>query len=177
VQTRDVTVLAVTVIGADRPGIIAAVAAALADVGGNIEDSSMTILRGRFAMTLIVNVPADARATHDAVAPVAERLGLGVTVAEAAGAEPAAAAAAHAVLSVHGADHPGILSAVMAVVAGHGGNVTDLTTRLTGELYVIVADIDLRDLADLPALDADLRIIADELGVEAVIRPADPDVL
>jgi glycine cleavage system transcriptional repressor len=45
-----VTVIAVTLIGSDRPGIIAAVAAALADVGGNIEDSSMRILRGRFAM-------------------------------------------------------------------------------------------------------------------------------
>jgi glycine cleavage system transcriptional repressor len=81
------------------------------------------------------------------------------------------------VLSVHGADHPGIVSALTAVVAGHGGNITDLTTRLAGDLYVVVADIDLRDLADVPALDADIRIVADELGVDAVLRPADPDVL
>jgi len=170
-------VIAVTLIGSDRPGIVAAVAAALADVGGNIEDSSMTILRGRFAMTLVVNVPVDAVATHAALAPVTARLGLGLTVVEVGPAEPPWPVGAHAVLSVHGADHPGILSAIMAVVAGHGGNVTDLTTRLTGEMYVVVADIDVADLADIPALDADLRLVADELGVDAVLRPADPDVL
>jgi predicted amino acid-binding ACT domain protein len=42
-----VPTLAVTVIGADRPGIIAAVAAALADVDGTIEHTSMSTLRGR----------------------------------------------------------------------------------------------------------------------------------
>jgi glycine cleavage system transcriptional repressor len=172
-----VTALAVTVIGDDRPGIIAAVTAALADVGGNIEDSSMTILRGRFAMTLIVDAPADAATTHAVVEPVAARLGLIATVAEVGPETAAAPAGAHVVLSVHGADHPGIVSALTAVVAGHGGNITDLTTRLAGDLYVVVADIDLRDLADVPALDADIRIVADELGVDAVLRPADPDVL
>ncbi len=52
--------LAVTVLGHDRPGIIADVTGVLADLGGNLEDSSMTRLRGHFAMTLVVRtqVPA-----------------------------------------------------------------------------------------------------------------------
>jgi predicted amino acid-binding ACT domain protein len=79
---------------------------------------------------------------------------------------------ARAQLLVHGTDQLGNLSAVMAVVAGHGGNVADLTTRLTSAVYVVVTDIDLRDLADLLALDADLHIVANELGVDAVIRRA-----
>ena len=47
------TLLAITVIGHDRPGIIADVTAGLADLGINLEDSSMTLLRGHFAMTLV----------------------------------------------------------------------------------------------------------------------------
>ena len=47
------THLAITVLGHDRPGIIAQAADALADSGMNLEDSSMTLLRGHFAMTLI----------------------------------------------------------------------------------------------------------------------------
>ena len=39
--------LAVTVLGHDRPGIIAEVTGALAALGGNLEDSSMTLLRGQ----------------------------------------------------------------------------------------------------------------------------------
>ena len=39
--------VAVTAIGADRPGIVAAVTGVLVEHGANIEDSSMTILRGK----------------------------------------------------------------------------------------------------------------------------------
>jgi glycine cleavage system transcriptional repressor len=46
---------AVTAIGADRPGIVAAVSNVLLDHEGNIEDSQMTILCGRFTMMLIVS--------------------------------------------------------------------------------------------------------------------------
>ena len=45
--------LAITVIGPDRTGIIADVSEALAGVGANLSDSTMTRLRGHFAMTLI----------------------------------------------------------------------------------------------------------------------------
>ena len=46
--------LAVSAVGLDRPGIIAGVAERLAAHGANITDSRMAILRGHFAMTLIV---------------------------------------------------------------------------------------------------------------------------
>ena len=45
--------LAITVVGHDRPGIIAQTAEVLSEHGMNLEDSSMTLLRGHFAMTLI----------------------------------------------------------------------------------------------------------------------------
>ena len=48
-----VTELAITVVGRDRPGIIADVSAILAGIGFNLTDSTMTLLRGHFAMTLI----------------------------------------------------------------------------------------------------------------------------
>ena len=47
------SLLAVTLIGHDRPGIIAEVTAGLADLGLNIEDTTMTLLRGHFAMMLV----------------------------------------------------------------------------------------------------------------------------
>ena len=47
----------ITAVGKDRPGIVAGVTEVLFDLGGNIEDSSMTILAGEFAMILIVSLP------------------------------------------------------------------------------------------------------------------------
>ena len=47
------TLHAITVLGHDRPGIIAETTGILGSLGLNLEDSSMTLLRGHFAMTLI----------------------------------------------------------------------------------------------------------------------------
>jgi glycine cleavage system transcriptional repressor len=41
--------LAVTVIGRDQPGVVAGVTDMLAELEGNLEDSTATILRGHFA--------------------------------------------------------------------------------------------------------------------------------
>ncbi len=53
---------ALTAVGADRPGIVAAVTGVLLDLGVNLEDTSMTILRGQFAMMLVVDAPPDVAA-------------------------------------------------------------------------------------------------------------------
>ena len=54
---RRMPEFAVTAIGRDRPGIVAAISKALLDLNGNIEDSQMSILRGHFAVMLIVKLP------------------------------------------------------------------------------------------------------------------------
>ena len=168
--------LAVTVLGHDRPGIIADVTGVLAELGGNLEDSSMTLLRGHFAWTLVVAVDA-------APGDVAERLarltaeGLVVSVLPVPDESQAAVAGALWVLSVHGADRPGIVSGLTGVVATAGGNITDLTTRLGSGLYVLVAEVALPLGTDLDALGARIRAAAERLGVRATFAPADTDVL
>ena len=51
-------IIAITITGKDRPGIIAALTAAVFKVGGNLEDASMTILEGEFAMIVLVELKA-----------------------------------------------------------------------------------------------------------------------
>ena len=46
----------ITVLGADRPGIVAAVAGALSERSANILDISQTILQGIFTMTMLVDL-------------------------------------------------------------------------------------------------------------------------
>lgn len=52
----DQTRIVVTVLGADRSGIVAAVATKLAENNGNIVDISQTILGGIFTMTMLVDL-------------------------------------------------------------------------------------------------------------------------
>ncbi|HEU4948744.1 MAG TPA: ACT domain-containing protein [Kribbella sp.] len=165
--------LAVTVIGPDRPGIIADVTEALAGVGVNLEDSTMTLLRGHFAMMLVCSGPADA--VQQALEPLEGELV--ITVRDVGPEVAHAPVGAPYILSVHGADRPGIVSAVTRVVASVGGNVTDLSTRLSGALYVLTAEVELPASADLELLQNALEVTADELGVGVTLRPAESDEL
>ena len=155
---------AVTVLGHDRPGIIAETTAGLAELGLNIEDSTMTLLRGHFAMMLLCRGAVDASAIDVSVRPVADDVAPG-------------AGGTSWVLTVHGGDRPGIVSEVVGQVASAGGNITDLTTRLAGDLYLLVAELDLPVGADVSAVEGAIRAAAERVGVTATHRAAEADEL
>lgn len=171
------TLLAITVLGHDRPGIIAGTTDRIAGLGLNLEDSTMTLLRGHFAMTLVCAGDASATGVEEALAPLAADGSLTVTVRELPAEQPHAPVGTQWVLTVHGGDRPGIVSAVIGEVAAVGGNVTDLTTRLAGELYLLIAELDLPAAVDTDALAVALRSVADQLGVGVTLRPAESDEL
>jgi glycine cleavage system transcriptional repressor len=169
---RRVPELAITVIGPDRTGIVADVAEALAGVGANLTDSTMTRLRGHFAMTLICTGPGRPEAEQ----ALKSLDGVTTTVREVAPEASAGAGGESWLVSVHGADRLGIVAAVTRVVAGSEGNITDLSTRLSGTLYVLIAEV------DLPAGAGDelaerLAVAASELGVEVTLRRAESEIL
>ena len=171
------TLHAITVLGHDRPGIIAEATDKLAGLGLNLEDSSMTLLRGHFAMTLICAGDVTASDIESALVPLTSDGSLTVTVREVPEERSGTGDGSAWVLSVHGGDRPGIVSAVAEVLAHAGGNITDLTTRLAGDLYLLIAEVDLPAGADADAVSAELGLIADQLGVGATLRPADTDEL
>nr|WP_232531443.1 ACT domain-containing protein [Microlunatus antarcticus] len=172
--------MAVTVVGHDRPGIIAAAADALATCGMNLEDSSMTLLRGHFAMTLVCAGDAAVEAVRAALEPLSAS-GLDVAVREVVPDPDVPAAVATHLVTVYGADRLGIVARLVGVVSEAGGNVTDLTTRLSGELYVLLAEVALPVGAapgtDVDALRAHLEEVASDLGVEVTLRSVENDEL
>ena len=173
------TLHAITVLGHDRPGIIAETTGILGSLGLNLEDSSMTLLRGHFAMTLISAGAVELVAVEQALAPLAADGALTVSVREVPGEKVSheALAATSWVLSVHGGDRPGIVSSVVSKVAAVGGNITDLTTRLAGDLYVLVAEVDLPEQVDVDDLRRSLNDSAAELGVGVSLHEVEADDL
>lgn len=167
--------LAVTAIGVDQPGIIARVTGVLYEHGGNLTDSSMTILGGHFAIMLLVDCGADPAELEAALADATADLGLIVRVAE-VGEGHESAPATH-VLTVYGTDRPGIVHAASRALAEAGVNVTDLTTQLLGgeqPVYACVMEIALSDATDEEALAAFVR---DAVGVEVSVHPVDVETL
>jgi glycine cleavage system transcriptional repressor len=171
-----VTSLAITVVGHDRPGIIAQAAEVLSQCGMNLEDSSMTLLRGHFAMTLICAGEADAVQVEAALQPLVNG-SLDVTVREVPEEPDLAPLGSAYLVTVHGADRLGIVARLASVIAQAGGNITDLTTRLSGALYLLLAEVDLPSSTDVDALQARLAEVSAELGVETSMRLIENDQL
>ena len=170
------TSLAITVVGHDRPGIIAQAAKVLSQCGMNLEDSSMTLLRGHFAMTLICAGEADADQVEAALQPLVKD-SLDVTVREVPEEPDLPPLGSTYLVTVHGADRLGIVARLASVIAQAGGNITDLTTRLSGTLYVLLAEVDLPRSADVATLQAQLREVSTELGVDTSMRLIENDEL
>ena len=168
---------AITVLGHDRPGIIAETTARIAELGLNLEDSSMTRLRGHFAMTLVCAGDAARGDIESALAGLTADGSLTVTVREVSQQDATSDGGTPYLLTVHGGDRPGIVSSIASQVAAVGGNITDLTTRLAGDLYVLLAEVDLPPGADVPALQAALAQASGELGVDTTLRPVENDEL
>ncbi|WP_203337030.1 glycine cleavage system protein R [Nocardioides limicola] len=171
------TLHAITVLGHDRPGIIAETTEALAGLGLNIEDSTMTLLRGHFAMMLICSGEATGAAVSEALRPLTGDGSLDVSVREVPVEEAKATEGTSWVLTVHGGDRPGIVSTITGVVASAGGNITDLTTRLAGDLYLLIAEVDLPRDGDVAAIRSTVAAAADGLGVRVTWHEAEADEL
>ena len=99
----------------------------------NLEDSSMTLLRGHFAMTLICAGEAGAAELEPALVGDRGRLAGGERTRGAGGARTRRRSASTYLVTVHGADRLGIVARLAGTLADAGGNITDLTTRLTGD--------------------------------------------
>lgn len=175
--------VAVTAVGADQPGIVAAVTGVLMHHGCNLEDTSMTILRGHFAMMLVVDAP-EAVSTADleaALAGPAASNGLVITVWPIDESVAAPAEGDAWTVSVYGADRPGIVHGVASLLAGRGVNIVDLTTRVVGSeaqpVYAMVLEVVVPAAADAAELGSSLAALAGELGVECSLHPSDADIL
>lgn len=117
--------LVLTVIGADKPGLVEALSTSVAEGGGNWEASRMAHMAGRFAGILRVTVPAD---KADAlVAAVRAVEGLKVDVERGSAAD--AAAANRLELEMVGHDRLGLIRDISSALAERGINIVDLSTE------------------------------------------------
>ncbi|MHB1307584.1 MAG: glycine cleavage system transcriptional repressor [Limisphaerales bacterium] len=170
------TPLVMTVIGADRPGIVEALARLVAEHDGNWLDSRMCRLGGKFAGILRVHVPvAGEAALTEALRGLSQR-GLIVVVHQDPVARPAPQARL-AKVELIGQDRPGIVRQISAALAALGVNFEELETECTsapmsGEtLFRARATLQLPDDCALDALRRELEKIAADLLVEIDLQP------
>ncbi|GAC1409274.1 MAG: amino acid-binding protein [Actinomycetota bacterium] len=168
----------VTAVGPDRPGIIAEVTKVLLHAGANIEDSRSALLGGQFVMMLIVAADSAPHVMEQTLSDATRRMGLIVSVRAVEESSRSASQDAPWVLSVYGADHPGIVYRITAALAAAAVNVTDLATHVAqGEqpIYIMLMELRIPANVDAQSLEQELKMIATAEGVDISLRAADPD--
>ena len=175
----------VTALGKDRPGIVAGVTKILFELGCNLEDSAMTRLEGEFAVMLIFSAPA--RDTEErlraAFTPLAKRLKLAVHLKPLTQSEARAPRkrGQNYLISVYGADRPGIVYQVSQALADAGANIYDVHTHRSAKggpsLYLLLLEVEAPARLSLEGLEQRLKRVGQRLRVEVSVRPADAQVL
>lgn len=167
--------VAVTALGADRPGIVATIAEVLRDHGSNVTRATMTTLAGHVAVVLQVDTDDELEDLQDALEAAAEELDLTVSVDPAA-AHGEATPATH-LLSVYGTDQQGLLARVTRALADCGATIIDLVSQLVVDSGTTTWAMSAELVAprDHDRLAADLAAACDELGVEHSLTALDLD--
>jgi glycine cleavage system transcriptional repressor len=179
----------VTALGKDRPGNVAGVAKVLYRLGCNLEDSDMTRLEGEFAIMLIFSsAGASAERLRKAFEPLERSLQLMVHLKRLTEREtktPTRHGPTY-LISVYGADHPGIVFHVSEVLAKAGVNITDVHTHRSGgggprsstpSLYLLLLEVELPATRSLSWFERLLKRTAKRLRVEATVRASEAHVL
>lgn len=170
---------ALTTFGPDRPGTMARLSQAVAGIGGNFEDVSATILRGHGALMMIVNTPAtvDAAALEAAARSALAGTDVSVNVQKCVSPGDQPAPVPTHVLSVYGADRPGIVHQMTTLLSGKGINITDLDSRIVGRadrpIYAMLIEMDLPATVDVDALRSELADLGRALQVDVSLRDVD----
>ncbi|MDD2367465.1 MAG: amino acid-binding protein [Desulfuromonadaceae bacterium] len=173
---------AVTVVGKDRPGIVAAITEGLFNLGCNIADSSCTMLGGEFAMILIISLKSPFSKTRliEELKPVCDGLGMTLGVRSLHSDEVARKEINDEIcmISVYGADQPGIVYHVTRELAARKINITDLNTKLIGTdeapVYVMMLEVALPDGETPESVEQMLAALKKELNVEIGVREITP---
>lgn len=160
-----------TLVGADQPGIVAAVSGALYRAGCSLGQASMMRLGGNFAIMLRV-AHSDADDLRAILAEVCNELKLHLHIDEDV-AETDLAQEPDVQVTVYGADRSGIVAEVTGALAEAGLNIIDLDTDTAGQgknaIYIMTmegtASRGVEALqAALDTLELDIEVNIDEIS-------------
>ncbi|MBK5965136.1 amino acid-binding protein [Thiocystis minor] len=162
-----------TLVGADRPGIVSRVTRALYEAGCHLGEASMIRLGGNFTIMLMVRGKGSGQEILGALEPVAGELGLRVHLDQVHGGLHR-----HLVpnfqVRVTGADRAGIVAEVTGILVNHGFNILELESDVAGdqERPIYIMNIQGFCAETLETLEFALSPLVEQ-GVSVDVSPVD----
>lgn len=161
----------ISAIGDDRSGLVDALAAVIAEHGGNWERSHLTELAGKFAGIVLVTVE-DRRVDGltEALGDIEDEGLLHLRI-ERARADTESGSSSRFSVTLVGQDHPGIVHEVSHVLATRGVSIDDLQTEIApapmgGHLFRAQIVVEAPTGTSSDELQDDLEAVAPDLMVD-----------
>ena len=175
------TSLVVTMTGTDRPGIVQQMAQVLAECNGHWTEGRMAKLSGQFAGVVRVQVQEarrdDLRQAMQALCGDELQLVVLDEVGEAKRCEGSSVRQQALRLDLVGADRPGIVRDISAILARQEVNVEELSTEISDSamaaqpLFRASAELRADANLDIDALRTELEALSDELIIDLSVPP------
>ncbi|QTA90130.1 glycine cleavage system protein R [Desulfonema magnum] len=168
----------ISILGQDKPGIIAAVSKILFEQNCNIENVSQTILQTEFSGIFIATVSEDLSANdlHEHLTKQLRPLSLQAYVknleqkelnTNSPDPEPF-------IITTKGPDRKGLVANITEIIARHGVNVTNLQAVFKGgddpNKNLMIYEVDIPKYTDQESLYTELREKAAALGLDISIQ-------
>jgi glycine cleavage system transcriptional repressor len=167
----DKNYFAITFVAEDRPGIVADVTKILYDNGFNIDDSSSTLLRGIFAMILVVSTKDQWK--NEDIKNLFFRLNYMTTSVKKIDKSSPALEGENYSISVYGADKAGIVYNVSKFLADKKINIVDLQTKVAGKegkpIYIMLMEV-VAPFSVSSEWVKELKTLSKEIGVDIAIK-------
>ncbi len=162
-----------TLVGSDRPGIVARVSQKLFEGGCNLGETSMIRLGGAFTIMMMVSSERGEQGLHELLQPVAADLGLHLHVVAFDGGLHRHQTPDVRV-TVFGADRAGIVAQVTGLLAKSGFNITDLESDVGGseERPIYILHIEGISAQSVEALQATLAEVT-QAGIDVHVDTID----
>jgi len=161
----------VTLVGKDRPGIVAHVTNALYEEGCNLGETSMLRLGGNFTIMMMVNYQGNKHALEQLLLTVAQSLDLHLHVDKIVG-ELHHHLLPDMRITVSGADRAGIVAKVTTALNEVGFNILDLESDVAGseDKPIYIMHIEGSSAEGMEAVAAALDVVRQD-GIDVILNP------
>ncbi|ODS42167.1 MAG: phosphoserine phosphatase SerB [Candidatus Altiarchaeales archaeon IMC4] len=165
----------VNVLGKDTTGIVAGITKEIAARGANIVDIEQSVIRGLFSMFLLVDpLGADLKDLKTALVLQGKKRGVGVSVSEIHKPhEYLLPDTCNYIITVLGADKPGIVAGVSGALADVGVNIVRIKMVARGDLLAMELAVDGTGGLGFDRLRERLRKIGEKIGVDIIMQSED----
>ena len=170
----------ITLMAANRVGILAAVTTSLAELGGDIQEVSQTVMQRFFTIIMAAEFPEnrDPSVIIDHIRGVCRPFGVEVNLKdpdEEPLQEPSAEGIERYYLTAEGQDKPGMVRQISARLAQEGIDITDVFARRAdeGQTFVMVMELAVPPGVDALALQRELEQLGSAVGLSAALQHED----